>query len=120
MNNKVVGRQGEEIAFEYLMKQNPSYRLLEKNFSCRLGEIDLIMLDGEEVVFIEVKTRRSKSFGMPYEAVTSLKMTKIRRVAEYFRMIKNLEEREVRFDVVSIYLGLEASPAKIEHLVAAF
>jgi len=120
LDNKVIGRQGEAIALNYLIKNHKSYRLLVKNFTCKLGEIDLIFFDGDEIVFTEVKTRRNKSYGMPYEAVTASKMTKIRRIAEYYLMVKNITGHPIRFDVVSIILEQSADAFEIEHIIAAF
>ncbi|HKM40245.1 MAG TPA: YraN family protein, partial [bacterium] len=82
MYNKTVGKQGEEFAQRYLARLG--YRIIERNFSCPIGEIDLIAQDGNTLVFIEVKTRSSLRFGLPEEAVTRTKQQKLRNVASYY------------------------------------
>ena len=66
-----IGKLGEELAVGYLQKQN--YKIIERNFECRQGEIDIIALDKNELVFIEVKTRTSIKYGKPAEAVNQIK-----------------------------------------------
>ncbi|AFV11257.1 endonuclease [Thermacetogenium phaeum DSM 12270] len=111
-----VGLRGEELALSFLSRLG--YHLLEKNYRCRLGEIDLIMKDGQNLVFIEVKTRRSDSYGAPQEAVGPLKQAKIRKLARYYLMTKGIREQQVRFDVVAIRFG--GGKYHIEHLKGVF
>lgn len=102
--NKETGNLGEKIAIEYLIKQG--YYIYQKNFRCKLGEIDIIAIDKidtNELVFIEVKTRKQDNFGTPAEAVNTYKINHIFRVAEFFLMINNLENCFTRFDVIEIY-----------------
>ncbi len=83
------------------------YRILEKNYRCRIGEIDLIARDGRTLVFIEVKYRRTDSFGRPEEAVDARKQRTICRAADYYRMEHRIEEFcPCRFDV-AVFLGEE-------------
>ncbi|HHW41429.1 MAG TPA: YraN family protein [Syntrophomonadaceae bacterium] len=112
-----LGAAGEEVALSYLLKQG--YRLLEKNYRCRFGEIDLIVEDGKTVVFIEVKTRSSCLFGLPQEAVGCSKQTKIRRLAQNFLLSRGLEEKPVRFDVIAV-LYSKTGDFDIEHLKGVF
>ena len=79
---KSLGRQGEDVACRYL--QNRGYTILERNFRCRLGELDLIARTGRELCFIEVKTRRDLSYGPPCLAVTPKKQETIRRLSHYY------------------------------------
>ncbi|MEW6062226.1 MAG: YraN family protein [Bacteroidota bacterium] len=98
-----IGSIGEEIAEQFLV--NNGYLILEKNFYYQHGEVDIIAKDGETLVFVEVKTRRSTRFGAPEEAVTVKKQEILRRTAEGYVMLKNLNNVECRFDVVSISMN---------------
>lgn len=96
------GILGEDIATCYLKDLN--YEIIERNFRCRSGEIDIIAKDEDELVFVEVKTRSNLICGNPAEAVNSLKMKHIYRVAEYFIYKNNMINNFVRFDVIEVYL----------------
>ncbi len=91
---------GEKLALEYLVDQG--LQLVEANFRVRFGEVDLIMLDGESLVFIEVKYRTSDRYGTSIEQVTPRKMAKIRLVASAFLQRYPKEVATARFDVVGI------------------
>ena len=91
---------GEEQAVAFL--QQKGYRILAKNFRNRFGEIDIIAQDKDEVVFIEVKTRKNDNFGTPAEAVNEQKLRKITMVASDFMREQGLENIQPRFEVVSI------------------
>lgn len=91
---------GEEQAVAFL--QRKGYRILAKNFRNRFGEIDIIAQDGDEIVFIEVKTRKNDNFGTPAEAVNEQKLRKITMVAADFMREQGLENIQPRFEVVSI------------------
>lgn len=99
MNN--VGEKGENIACDFLVKNG--YNILEKNFKLLFGEIDIIAEKKNCICFIEVKSRKSKKYGLPEEAITLKKKNKIRRVAEYFIQKRQLKNKIYRFDVISIY-----------------
>ncbi|WOH35845.1 YraN family protein [Thalassotalea fonticola] len=104
-NNVTTKQQGaffEQAALDYLLKQKLS--LIERNFSCKLGEIDLIMQDQDVLVFIEVKYRKSTSFGEPFEMVSASKQKKICKTAQIYLQKHRLNEYNTfcRFDVVSI------------------
>lgn len=106
-NRRNTGAAYEQKAAEYL--ENLGWRILEKNFRCRTGEIDLIAKDGDTLVFAEVKYRRSRAYGNPAEAVDKRKQYRICRVADYYRMKHALSDAQsCRFDVVSV-LGEEIS-----------
>lgn len=114
MNKRNIGSIKEGIAAEYL--QNQGLVVIERNFRCKIGEIDIIALDKSckddfagrnAFVFIEVKYRSSKKQGRPYEAVDAHKRHKIIQTARYYCMIKGgLIGYDIRFDVISI-LGKE-------------
>jgi len=94
-----LGQRGEILAVTFLKKKG--YKVIEQNFKTRIGEIDIIASDGKTLVFIEVKTRESISYGQPFEAVNSFKRRKISNVALlYLKRFK--EVPPCRFDVVSI------------------
>ena len=97
-----LGDAGEDLAAQALKKQG--YKILERNYTNPLGEIDLIARHQGYLVFVEVKTRRSLRFGPPQESVTPAKQAKLRKLAEYYMKQKRLGEVEMRFDVVAITL----------------
>ena len=113
---KTLGSKGEDIAVEFL--RHKGFRILEKNYKTFVGEIDIIALDGETVVFIEVKTRANDSFGYPFEAVHSKKRLKLRNLALLY-MKKQGKEIPIRFDVLSIMCASNGHK-QIEHIVDAF
>ena len=95
-----LGQKGEELAVKYLRKKG--YKIIKQNYKTKIGEIDIIANDGGTLVFVEVKTRESIAYGMPFEAVNSYKRRKIANVALlYLKKIK--EVPPCRFDVVSLY-----------------
>ena len=95
-----VGVRGEEEAAQYYLDRG--YRVLERNWRCRLGEIDLVLLKGDTVVLCEVKTRRGSAFGGPHEAVTWKKQRKLRQLGEAFLAASGARAAELRFDVASV------------------
>ncbi len=97
-----IGKLGEEYACTYIEKMG--MEIIERNFRCKMGEIDIIAIDGEELVFIEVKTRGQLLFGMPSEAVGNVKKKHIYRVAEYYLMLHHLETIFCRIDVIEVFL----------------
>lgn len=114
---KLLGKSGEDTAEQFL--KGKGYRILERNFSLKIGEIDLIALDGDTVVFVEVKTRRTDGFGTPAEAVTRRKQDQIVKAALVYLSMKKLRDVSCRFDVIGISLNSGTSP-KIEHIQSAF
>ena len=112
-----VGPVGERLAARFLKKLG--YKVLRRNCGSSLGEIDLIMRDGDTVVFVEVKTRSSTTTGDPESAVTRDKQRKIGRQAALFANRHNLLERPLRFDVVTIVLDDPKTPT-VKHFKDAF
>lgn len=96
------GNTGENLATDYLEKQG--YTILERNFYCKQGEIDIIAKDKNEIVFIEVKSRSNKLFGIPSEAVTKQKIKHLFRTARYFFYKNKMINEYIRFDVVEILI----------------
>lgn len=107
-----TGRVGEDLATEFL--KNSGYEIVERNFACRQGEIDIIARDKCELVFVEVKTRSNVQYGNPAEAVTNIKQKHIEKSAEYYLYKNNLENEFVRIDVVEVYL--HKNKYKINHI----
>jgi len=103
-----LGRQGEEIACRYLTRQG--YRILVRNYRTRLGEVDIIAEQGGTLVFVEVKTRRGRTCGHPFEAVTPAKCRQISRVALLYLAETGREKQAARFDVVAVSLAGGGEP----------
>ena len=106
------GGEGERVAEDYLTDKG--YRVIERSYRCKIGQIDLVMRDGDTIVFVEVKNRSSSVFGRPEEAVDGRKQRKLMRLAEAFLLYRRITDVPVRFDVVAILDG------KIEHIPDAF
>lgn len=120
-NAKEVGRRGEATAEAHLLSLG--YHFLARNYRCRAGEIDLIFLDGETVVFVEVKARSGYGFGMPQEAVDRRKRRKIILSAGWFLAERGWDDRLVRFDVVAVTpdpLDRTRPGGRVEHIADAF
>lgn len=98
-----LGKTGERLAAEHLSARG--YRILERNFRCTYGEIDLIAEHEQDLVFVEVKTRRGIAYGLPEEAVTLRKQRKIVQVATYYLDVHSCPERSWRIDVVAVQLS---------------
>ena len=116
-DNKTLGERGEAIAVAYLKGQK--FTIVERNFRCKCGEVDIIARDGKAVVFIEVKARRTLSFGPPQLAVTPFKQRQISKAALTWLAKNRLHEAIARFDVIAILLRDHDVPA-IEHIRDAF
>ncbi len=112
----LLGKEGERVAERYLQKKG--YTLVERNYRCPAGELDLIVLDRRVVVFVEVKTRTGHGFGSPLEAVEFRKQRKMIQAAQFFLAQKRLQQRDARFDVVGVsWLGRDPV---VEHIENAF
>lgn len=109
----ILGKNGEDIATEYLIQKG--YKIIERNFYCKIGEIDIIALKDEYIVFVEVKTRSSKQYGTPSEAVTKEKLKHLYRTAKYYVYTRNLQDEYIRFDVVEVYF--QNSEYKVNHIL---
>jgi putative endonuclease len=99
-HNQALGKYGETLAARHLVSQGMV--LLERNWRCPDGEIDLVLRDGEALVVCEVKTRSSNAFGSPHEAVTRVKVARLRRLAAAWLACHDVRPTGVRIDFVAI------------------
>jgi putative endonuclease len=113
---KEIGQRGEEMAVAYL--QNLGYKVLERNYRCKLGEVDIIARDNDTLVFIEVRTRSSLDFGLPQESINRRKRHQISKVALEYMIRRKLKNIPARFDVVAI--SLEPGKENVDHIKDAF
>lgn len=116
INRRKCGKAGEDLATHFL--EQSGLKILERNFRFEHGEIDLIAEEGEELVFVEVKARRSNTFGTPEDAVTEKKQEQIHNVAEGYLFMHKIDDRPCRFDIVAI--DYQNGSAKIRHIRNAF
>ena len=116
---ETTGAWGEALAEKFLRKKG--FRLVEANYSCRFGEIDLILEDRDFLVFAEVKLRKDDTHGMAREFVTAAKQARLRTAAELWLSL-HPTEKQPRFDVVEIYApqGKDTKKPVIIHLEDAF
>ncbi len=114
-NNIEKGKSGERLAKEYLLSQG--YKILELNYRNKIGEIDIIALYKNILVFIEVKTRTSLSFGYAYEGVNHRKQLKIINTSMAYIKYKNYKDIQLRYDIIEVYL---TGKLKINHIENAF
>jgi len=115
---KLFGNRGERLAARYLRRQG--FEILHRQYSNRMGEIDLVARDGSTIVFVEVKTRKSDTAGRPEEAVTFSKQKKLTQLALAFLKRYNLLEHSARFDVVSIVWPDDGGKPQLTHYRNAF
>ena len=116
-DNITTGKMGEDMACSFLQKNE--YHIFERNFKCRIGEIDIVAKKDNSVVFVEVKTRNGDMFGMPCEAVNHKKRRKIVNSAAYYMMLhREYGKYDVRFDVIEVLIS--GKNAKINHIKNAF
>jgi putative endonuclease len=115
--NKTLGARGEEIATSYLRGQK--FVIVERNFSCKGGEVDIVAREGKTFVFVEVKARSSLAFGPPQASVTPFKQRQISKAALTWLAKKRLQDVNARFDVIAIILRDHEVPV-IEHFRNAF
>ena len=102
--NQQLGQYGEDKACSYLESHN--YKIIERNFRCRQGEIDIIAKDlsKNELVFVEVKTRLRFNYGTPSQSVTSIKQRHILNVAKYYLYKNSITDTFIRFDVIEVFV----------------
>ena len=104
LNTREIGNKYEDKSVKILVKE--AYKILERNYQNRFGEIDIIAEKNKEIVFIEVKYRKTSKFGYGYEAVDRRKIMKILKLANYYIQSKKYQNYKIRFDCMS-YLGDE-------------
>lgn len=109
------GQRAEQLALHYLKGQG--YRILQRNYRCRLGEIDLVAEEAGVLCFVEVRSTNSRAFGDPLETINAKKQARIIRTARYYLTVTGSHKRQVRFDVVGIVFEPEL---RIELIRGAF
>lgn len=115
MDNKTVGRIGEDLATRYLVSQN--YRIVCRNFRAKqYGEVDIIAQKRDLLVFVEVKTRIGNQFGSPEEAITFKKLRELKRMANYYFNLHPNPKLSPQIDAIAVTLGIDGSPIKLNHL----
>lgn len=115
---KKVGKLGEEAAINYLKGQG--YQILTRNWSTRLGELDIIAQKGEELVFVEVRSTRSLRFGYGFQSVDARKQQRIKRLALQYIKQHQLRSQAMRFDVISVLLSRNNEVIQLDHIPHAF
>ena len=114
MHNKIIGKYGEDIACRYLCSKG--YKLIERNYIDKCGEIDIIVKKKAEIVFVEVKTRSSKTNGEGVESVTRQKIRHIKNVSKMYVIKNRLYNYSIRYDVIDI--DLSNIPYTVKHFKA--
>jgi Predicted endonuclease distantly related to archaeal Holliday junction resolvase len=112
-----LGRHGEHLAARFL--QDVGFVILDRNWRCAHGEIDLVARDRGETVFIEVKTRSSRAFGHPFEAITARKLARLRRLAAAWCEAHPGKHGPIRIDAIAV-IAPRDEPAQLEHLMRVF
>jgi len=109
-----LGTRGEKLARRFL--QQKGYQILDGNYRCRWGEIDIVVRDGNELVFVEVRTRRSADYGTPEESLTEAKLRRLLATSQHY--LQQREEGDInwRIDLVSVRLERDYRLQSIEHL----
>ena len=115
MWRKSLGKAGEEEAIQYL--RSKKYKILEKNYTLKVGEIDIIASRDKKLCFCEVKTRTSTEFGGPFESITPSKMKRMTRAAKVYMMNCSVAYEVYQFDVIGIMMTHETT---IQHIENAF
>lgn len=112
-----LGRRGEQLAVDHLTGRG--WRILDRNWRCRHGEVDIVALDGRELVVVEVKTRSGRAFGDPLEGVTEAKLTRLCVLAGAWRRAHpTVSSRGTRIDLIGVLAPRHGEPS-IDHLEAA-
>ncbi len=111
-----LGRQGEAIAEQFLCARH--YMVIERNYRCPYGEIDLVMQDRKTLVFVEVRSHTGTTFGDPLESVTLRKQRQIAKAASHYVLRHQIENRPLRFDVIGVQW--ENGASRVTHIPGAF
>ena len=117
-DRKLLGRWGEKYSEKFLKKKG--LKTLARNFTCKTGEIDLVMVDSKgSIIFVEVRTKADEEFSSVESSITSVKKMRLKRAARYFISTNNLQEHSFRFDIIAIILGQKGKP-QLRHYENAF
>lgn len=114
LHKKLLGNTGESIASTYLQRQG--YRIISRNFKARYGEIDIICIHRSTLVFVEVKTRQGREFGLPEEAVTPKKLQEVVKTADFFVSTHHGLPESLRIDVIGIELDEQENVMYFNHI----
>jgi len=115
---KELGTKGEQLAVKFLKREG--YKIIQRNYRCKLGEIDIIAERDRTLAFVEVKTRQTDAFGLPQDSVTPTKKNQISRAALSYIKENKLIGRSCRFDVIAVTFSGESRKPRIEHIKNAF
>ncbi|QXM06160.1 YraN family protein [Crassaminicella indica] len=110
---KNLGAFGEKFATEYLRKSQ--YRIVQSNYRCKLGEIDIIAYKDYTYIFVEVKTRSNLAFGRPIEAINAKKKKHLLKVGQYYMQVFKLEDYNFRFDAIEVIV-FPSKPPSVNHI----
>jgi putative endonuclease len=118
-SRRKLGVYGEKLALEHLIALD--YALLQCNWRCRTGELDIIVYDGQTLVFVEVRTRRATGrFGTPQESVDLRKQRQVRETAQVYMHLHQKHDNKIRFDLISVELSNAGELLRIDHIKHAF
>lgn len=109
-----LGRRGEELAVRELTGRG--YDVIERNWHCQAGEVDIVARQGEAWVFVEVRTRRGDAFGTPEESVTAAKQTRMVKVAQHYLVEHDLGNVDWRLDLVAVEIDRAGRPTRVDIL----
>jgi putative endonuclease len=112
-----LGKRGEDLAADYL--RGAGLAIVERNWRCPLGEIDLVARDGNETVFVEVKTRAGLGYGHPLEAITATKLARLRRLAAAWCEAHPDHGGTIRIDAIGV-IASKTDGVRVEHLRRVF
>ncbi len=113
-NKRDIGAAGEDEAVAYLTAKK--YKIVERNYRCKTGEIDIIAMDGAYMIFVEVKMRKNNHYGFPSEAINHCKRKRIIRTAEQYLVSKKMFDVNVRFDVIEIIGNIKNERVNIKSI----
>lgn len=113
---QILGKYGEDVAAQYLLDRG--YEILERNWRCAIGEIDLVAKDKSRFVFVEVKTRNGTGYGHPFEAITAIKMSRMRKLVAQWCIQNEKSGAQVRLDAISVLV--KSGRVAVEHLKQVF
>ncbi len=117
-NRKEKGKAAEQAAALHLERNG--WTVKERNWSCRTGELDLIAVKDQTILFVEVRSRSGSGFGLPAESVDARKIQKVRHTAEVYLHRFGLSDRVIRFDVIAVMLGRNLEIRSLEQIEEAF
>lgn len=118
LKRQQLGHRGEEIACEFLMRHN--MKILDRNWRCSYGEIDVIAVEGGTLVFCEVKTRSTKKFGHPEESITLKKRTRQGKLASVYCSRTAVTHNDIRFDLITIMVNESEGRAQVNYVRNAY